>query len=239
MRSAEPPIDQHFQMKPNQNMAKQLAVRALATLVFDAVNLEGVAITLPEVQTLLDGITVGGHKISDQNMALNQAETWRVLFELTTQGKFSFCKAIALKLHAIAGKEEAMSWGEFRTDNVTISGTEYRPPSAENLNKIWQKTTQQVAAQPDIYDRAICAFLLMARAQFFGDVNRRLGRFMMNGILLSAGYPIINVQAKQQQVFNEKMARFYNTGNMTEMNQFLRTCLDQHLIDNFKSLAAP
>jgi hypothetical protein len=29
--------------------------------------------TLPEIQTLLDGVTVGGHKVSDQEIALNQA----------------------------------------------------------------------------------------------------------------------------------------------------------------------
>jgi len=38
--------------------------------------------SLPEIQTLLDGITVGGHKVNDQQIALNQADTWRVLFDL-------------------------------------------------------------------------------------------------------------------------------------------------------------
>jgi hypothetical protein len=36
-------------------------------------NLEGINLTLPEIQTLLDGVTVGGHKVSDQNIALIQA----------------------------------------------------------------------------------------------------------------------------------------------------------------------
>ncbi|CZR83213.1 hypothetical protein CDFC105_43918 [Clostridioides difficile] len=33
-------------------------------------NLENNPFTFPEVQTLLDGITVGGHKLSDQNQIL-------------------------------------------------------------------------------------------------------------------------------------------------------------------------
>ncbi|HEB69657.1 MAG TPA: hypothetical protein ENI88_08555 [Desulfobulbus sp.] len=36
----------------------------------------------------------------------------------------------------------------------------------------------------DIYARAIFVFLAMARTQFFYEVNKRLGRFMMNGLLL-------------------------------------------------------
>ncbi|WP_216601528.1 hypothetical protein [Vreelandella azerica] len=52
--------DTRWNMKPNIPLAKQLAKRDLPALVYDAVNLEGVAMTLPEVQTILDGITVGG-----------------------------------------------------------------------------------------------------------------------------------------------------------------------------------
>ena len=90
--------DTVWEMNPNPAMAKQLAVRDIPTLVYDAVNLEGVMMTLPEVQTLLDGITVGGHKISDQNMALNQAHAWKHLFVLVSENSFSFSKPVTLEL---------------------------------------------------------------------------------------------------------------------------------------------
>lgn len=221
-------------MTPDRAMAKQLAVRDIPSLVYDAVNLEGVAMTLPEVQTLLDGITVGGHKISDQNMALNQAAAWKYLFALVSEGKFSFSKDVALSVHKIAGKEEALRWGSFRTGNVTISGSEYEPPSAEQLNHVWSEIESEIAVCDDVYDQAITAFLRMARAQFFWDVNKRMGRFMMNGILLSSGYPIINVPAKRQKEFNQLMLDFYTTAEMTDMNGFLRSCVNEKIIKNFK-----
>ena len=80
----------YWNMKPNRRLAKYLAIREVPALVYEAVNLEGVAITLPEVQTILDGITVGGHKISDQNMVINQANTWNRIFELIDQ-QFPLC----------------------------------------------------------------------------------------------------------------------------------------------------
>ena len=49
------------------------AKRQLAELVHDAVSLEGIHFTLPEIQTLLDGVTVGGRKLADQQVVLNQA----------------------------------------------------------------------------------------------------------------------------------------------------------------------
>lgn len=48
-------IDTHWHMQTNKAKAIMLAKRQLAELVCDAVNLEGINYTLPEVQTLLDG----------------------------------------------------------------------------------------------------------------------------------------------------------------------------------------
>lgn len=226
--------DYMWNMQPNMPLAKQLAKRDVPALVYDAVNLEGVAMTLPEVQTILDGITVGGHRISDQNMAMNQAKTWECIFDLVAQGAFLFNKDTALKIHDIAGKEEALEWGRFRSGYVSITGSEYEPPAPTELESKWFEVEKQVNAEKDIYDQAITAFLQMARNQFFWDVNKRTGRFMMNGILLANGFPIINVQAKRQQEFNTLMLGFYATNDMKPMNEFLRSCLDEKIIRNFK-----
>lgn len=86
----------------------------------------------------------------------------------------------------------------------------------------------------DIYDKAITALLRMSRAQFFWDVNKRMGRFMMNGILLSYGVPIINVPATRQKEFNQLMLEFYSSVETAPMNHFLRSCLNPKIIENFK-----
>ena len=67
--------DTHWNMPPNQPKALMLAKRQISELVYDSVNLEGIDYTLPEVQTLLDGVTVGGKKLSDQQVTLNQPAT--------------------------------------------------------------------------------------------------------------------------------------------------------------------
>lgn len=79
----------------------------------------------------------------------------------------------------------------------------------------------------------------VTRTQFFWDVNKRTGRFMMNGILLSHGFPIINVTAKRQQEFNTLMLAFYDTNEMAPMNAFLRSCISQKIIQNFLTTPAP
>ncbi len=211
-----------------------LAKRQLAEFVYDAVNLEGINLTLPEIQTLLNGITVGGHKVSDQQIALNQADTWRTLFGLIEKDQFEITYEKVCALHLIAAKDEALEWGAFRSGGVTIAGTDYMPPQADLLPAVFEKMINDALKISDIYDRAIHFFLTMARCQFFYDVNKRMGRFIMNGLLLSCGYPAINLPAKRQLEFNQLMLNFYKTGDQNPMNAFLRSCLDEKVIKIMK-----
>lgn len=213
---------------PNKEKALMLAKRELPSFVYDAVQLEGINFTLPEVQTLLEGVTVGGHKLSDQQIAVNQGDAWNALFQWIKAGEFEVSAKKAFELHAIAGKEEAR--GQFRTGGVTIAGTDYMPPKADQLAALFDEMVSDMNAIDDIYDKAIHVFLMMARCQFFYDVNKRMGRFMMNGILLNAGYPAINLPAKRKLEFNQLMLDFYESGNQAPMNAFLRSCLDRRIV---------
>lgn len=208
-----------------------LAQREVATFVYDAVQLEGINFTLPEIQTLMEGVTVGGHTLSDQQIAVNQSNAWKQLLTWLKHDEFAISAEQACELHMIAAKEEALEWGQFRSGGVTIAGTDYMPPKAAELAAHFDKMIEDMSHFDDVYDQAIHLFLTMARCQFFYDVNKRMGRFMMNGLLLSQGYPAINLPYKRQQEFNQLMLAFYNSNEQQPMNQFLRSCLDPRIID--------
>jgi Fic family protein len=148
----------------------------------------------------LDGITVGGHTLTDQQIALNQGNAWRTLFKWIENDQFEITVEKVCNLHSIAAKEESLEWGKFRSGGVTIAGTNYMPPKANLLPDLFDQMVKKAFNIPDIYDRAIHLFLTMARSQFFYDVNKRMGRFIMNGILLSNGYPAINLPVKRALV---------------------------------------
>ena len=223
-------IDTCWNMTPNKDKAMMLARRQLSELVCDAVNLEGINFTLPEIQTLLEGITVGGHKVSDQQIALNQSETWLTLFRWLDEEEFELTAERTCELHTIAARNEALEWGQFRSGGVTIAGTNFMPPGAQELPILFESMVKEAQSHTDVYDHAIFVFLRMARMQFFYDVNKRMGRFMMNGLLLNSGFPAINLPAKRQLEFNQLMLAFYDSGDEQPMNAFLRTCLDERVV---------
>src|SRR5690554_3489376 len=97
--------DTCWAMRPNREKALMLAQRAVSVFVYDAVRLEGINFTLPEVQTLLQGVTVGGHRLSDQQIAVNQGDAWKVLFQMIKDERFELTQECAFALHKIAGTE--------------------------------------------------------------------------------------------------------------------------------------
>ena len=53
-----------------------IANKIHSSLVFNMAKLEGNPFTYPEIKTLLDGVTVGGHKLSDAASHGERSEGW-------------------------------------------------------------------------------------------------------------------------------------------------------------------
>jgi len=211
----------NLQLKSDFNLALVLAEKMRCDYVYNTAALEGNTMTYPEVQTLLEGITVGGHKLSEEQQILNQNESWELLLKMVKEKTFDITKEIFCKLHAKVAKEEALKWGEFRTQMVNIGGTSHKPPEAEDLEKIFSNGIIEISKIEHSLLKALLIFLFGANNQFFFDGNKRTSRLMMNGILLKNGYPILNIQAKDKLEFNTKMIEFYDTQNATNILQFL------------------
>ena len=210
--------------------------RMLPEFVWDAGVLEGNPFTFPEVKTLLDGVTVGGRKISDQEQILNLAEGSKHLLALVKAGRFESTKATFTALHSIVARNEALEWGVFRGEGQEANYTpdvglgehgRYTPlPTVLGTSELNGVFREGLAAVNECapFEKAAAFFLFGALQQFFFDGNKRTSRFMMNGILMSNGIDAISVPAAKAQEFNEKMVRFYLTHDASEMMLFLVDC---------------
>jgi Fic family protein len=210
--------------------------KMLAEFVWDASVLEGNPFTFPEVKTLLDGVTIGGRKVSDQEQVLNLAESAKRLLAMIKSKQFSLSKPVLTELNGIVARKEALEWGVFRGEGQDTNYTpdvglgeygRYTPlptvSGAPELNRIFNKGVMALQECAP-FERAMAFFLFGALQQFFFDGNKRTSRFMMNGVLMSHGIDAISVPATKAQEFNEKMVRFYLSKDATEMMDFLIKC---------------
>jgi len=211
-------------MNQDKKKALFIARKMFAELVFDVQRLEGMPFTMPEVQTYLQGITVGGHKISDEEKLKQQILGWEKVLELVEGNTFSLTKETAFAIQSIIAKDEALEIGKFRSAGVGIQGTDYTPPKATELEKLFSNVMEEIRKIEDLREQAYRVHLDFARCQFFYDGNKRTGLLMANGHLMSNGYPPLSIPAKRLTEYNAGMIRFYDSGDYAEMMGFLKTC---------------
>ena len=207
-------------MKIGKNKALFTAKKIKSGLVFNMAKMEGNPFTFPEIQTLIDGVTVGGHSLTDQNQVLRIKDGWDSLITKVEKGDFKLNKETATELNSIIAKGEALSVGDFRDGQVTIQGTEYLPPKEKQLDELFNVLVNDTNNE-DLPNAAYRYFLKSAAHQFFWDGNKRTGQLMMNGLLMGAGYSPVSIAAKDQLEYNQKMVRFYDSGDTKEMECFL------------------
>lgn len=200
------------------------AEKLVAELVFNMSYHEGNPFTFAEVKTLLDGATVGGHKLSDEQQILRLKQSWDELFRLVESNEFNVSKDIATKLQGIVAENEALEWGVFRSRQVSISGTEYVPPASDHLDDLFDRLVGNTSNTLDTLSTAIDTFLDCAKNQYFFDGNKRTGQLLMNGILLSNAMNIITIPAKYKQQYDSSMLRFYDVGDDTDIRNLLEDC---------------
>ena len=211
--------------------------RSLPEYVWDAAVLEGNPFTYPEVQTLLDGITVGGRKISDEQQVLNLAEAANELLRLVKAREFRLAKEISDRMQYLIARDEALESGHFRGEGKELltpgvglgAHGRYLPPltepGGENLRGIYIRGVQFIQTELDyVFEQALAYFLFAALQQFYFDGNKRTARYIMNGHLMSHGFDAISVPAARRQEFNVGMVEFFTTKDGTGMFRFLASC---------------
>lgn len=208
----------------------------LPEFIWSAGVLEGNPFTFNEVKTLLDGITVGGHAISDQEQILNLHQSTKHLIKLVRSQRFELSKTHSDAIHGLVARHEALEWGHFRGEGQETHYTpyvalgelgEYFPTPTERgattLIAIFNHGLAQLNTLP-VFERALAFFLFGALQQFYFDGNKRTSRLMLCGELLTNGIAAISIAAKKKEEFNDTMRDFYVSKNATAMMDFLVHC---------------
>lgn len=194
----------------------------ISEFVYDMGNLENNPFTFPEVQTLLDGITVGGHKLSDQNQILNIKFSWDYVVNLSKTKLLDLNKEIICDIHGKVAKDEALIVGNFRNGNIGIAGTvEYKCIDSLDLEGVFKSDIEKINSIENLLEKAIILNLWLSYCQFFYDGNKRTARLSSNLILLSNDIGVLSIPARHKVEYNKLMLDFYETLEADEVIKFI------------------
>lgn len=208
----------------------------LPDLIWNTAKLEGNNFTLPEVRTLLEGVTVGGKRLEDQQQIMALSDAYRRLDELVGRGEFAIRKDVSDELHALLARHEALDPRQFRGEGTAtgggtvslasggwVEGTEHGIDGVL-LREHFDHLTAFLTTVEDPRRRALIYFASATRRQFYFDGNKRTARLMMTGELMSGGYDIIAIPASRRLEFNSALDMLFSEDDGTVLLRFLATC---------------
>jgi hypothetical protein len=208
----------------------------LPELIWNTAALEGNNFTLPEVKTLLEGVTVGGRKLEDAQQIIALSEAYDLLDQMVGNGQFSLTKDVSDQLHGLVARHEAIESGSFRGEGSvqgggtvrlasggTVPGTEHGEGGAL-LREHFADLIEYLSTVSDARRRALIYFASATRRQFYFDGNKRTARLMMVGELMSNSYDLVSVPYSRKLEFNNALDVLFDQDDATELLRFLSTC---------------
>ncbi len=161
-------------------------------LTYHSNAIEGNSLSLQETQMVIDyGITIHGHPLREYLEATNHAEAYQYVTSLVEKRERITLTTI-LTLHSLVTDKILESKGHFRTVPVYIRGSNMTPPPAHQVEPLMREWIIWIYGEGLEYDavtRAAIAHHGFEAVHSFEDGNGRVGRLLLNLMLMQEGYP--------------------------------------------------
>ncbi|CBL46692.1 Filamentation induced by cAMP protein Fic [gamma proteobacterium HdN1] len=178
--------------------------------------IEGNTLTLKETKVALEGITVGGKTLREHFEVINHREA--ILFlEEQVQNKTPISEWLIKSLHQLVLKNiDNDNAGQYRRNNVIISGAEHTPTDAvqvpEQMQQFVAWATQQA---PNLHPVEAAARIHgeLVKIHPFIDGNGRTSRLLMNLVMMQAGLPATVITVEQRLDYYQALDTAHITGD--------------------------
>lgn len=200
-----------YQMSEREN--KFVAKKNFVKLIHSNSRFEGVNTTLPQTQTIVDGMSVEGIKIDEIGVIVNLKRGWE--YVINSLDNFEY--QTALKINEIVARDDALYPGKIRNGNIQIGGVEYEPSiySAKDLDEDVNDVTSDSSTSKT--EKIITLMYKMMRKQYFWDGNKRTAILFANFYMIRNGIGVLNIDESQMEQFNKLLSNYYNTDDMDDI----------------------
>ena len=182
--------------------------------------MEGIAVTYPETQVIYDGGIVNGLTV-DKIIAINNLKyAWQFILE---NEDIDYDFKFLCQIHKLTCDKLVLdqNLGRLRTTPVNIGGTSWKPnfPIESQIKEELEELLNQ--SEKTKTEIAIEVMLWIMRRQMFIEGNKRVGMLFANKIMIDNGCGIITIAQENQSIFFEKLIKFYESGNNTDLKKWI------------------
>jgi Fic family protein len=206
--------------------------------IYSSNAIEGNVLNVGETRFVVEqGLTLTGRPLRDQAEAKNLSSAIDYLEELAKDTSRPITESDIRQLHYVVLKNiRDADAGRYRTVPVEIGGSEYKPPGPEKVPSQmeefgkWLSTVSipTTGAASDALLLAAAAHTWMVTIHPFVDGNGRVGRLLLNLILMRFGYPIAIITKEDRSRYYDALERS-QTSDLTGLVALIVECLEESL----------
>ena len=202
-------------------------------LTYHSNSIEGSTLTEPDTAAILfDNTALPNKSLAEQLEAKNHQTALNYLFDHVAK-KEKIDEALVLKLHSILMNGIRPDAGVYRNHGVRIIGVSL--PTANHVSV--PRLISEVMARIIDNTKDVIALSAGIHSTFeqihpFGDGNGRVGRLLMNAMLLSANFAPAIIRQEQKQLYYTYLYKAQTKEDQSQLEDFLCDAV----MDGFKIL---
>lgn len=212
-------IDEELSLEVSNNI--DFARKHLADTIYKQAVLEGVATTLSDTESIIEGGLVNDMSSDDILKVINLKHAWEfILNKNVILSKTDY--SILCMINKLVEDGFYYSPGILRTTPVKIGGTTWSPELPDEAT-IKETINRILESNKDDVDKAIELLLFVVKTQAFIDGNKRTSVIFANHFLIGKGKGIIVIPVENVEEYKSLLIKYYETDDNTEIKKFLIT----------------
>ncbi len=214
------------------------------SLTYTSNAIEGNTLTESETKVLIeDGLTVGGKPVKDYYEAAGHAEAYEYMQSVAQDKDATIDERLIKKLHRLFyQKVNADKAGKYRTEQIFITGTEYVPPTPDEVPRLMNKFVNDMNREKGRLHPIEWAALLhkgLVDIHPFIDGNGRTARLLMNLALIQEGYGLAVIPPVLRGDYIAALKISQTTHNSEPFICLIATCVIETQKDYCRMLNIP
>lgn len=208
-------------MKDKFNMPVEdnifVAKRIIIDSIWKIANLDGIAVTYNETESIYYGLTIQKIKV-DKVIAINNLKrAWNFILSHTEyETDYNFILAI----NPIVGGAGFIKDSSYISGiNLTTGRTDWTPNGPDEA--LMKEEIEEIMMFANITERSIELLLYLMRKQAFRGGNKRTAILVANHIMVSHGKGIISLPNKYHDEFRKLSVEFYETNDNKKIKRFI------------------
>ena len=188
--------------------------------IYDQAVLEGVAISFPQIEEIIENRKVFGMNATDVQKILNLKHAWEFILDrdvVASRSDYYMLSHIA----KLVNEGFFAEGGRIRGVPVTIGGSSYIPP-LPNEPDVKDRIRDIVEENDEAINIAIKLCLYCMKTQIFLDGNKRASVIFANHYLITHGGGVLVIPEKEVPEFKQLLVKYYEGEEYSVIATFLK-----------------